>query len=133
MSSTEPNSRLEILLQALLNGEIPDIRPQSRAEVYLLALCDKSINGGSATPGSDGGYYTPTFTQVDNNTVKVSFTASKDGMPAIEDEIITLPAGEDGNDGHTPQKGTDYFTESDKQEIIDAIFAQVIDGSEVSY
>lgn len=39
----------------------------------------------------------------------------------------------DGKDGKTPVKGTDYFTESDKQEIITEIFNQVTNGSEVSY
>lgn len=41
--------------------------------------------------------------------------------------------GIDGADGETPIKGTDYFTEADKQEIIDAIYSQVVDGNEVAY
>lgn len=39
-------SRYDMLLEALLNGETPDIRPQSRAEAYLLALCEKGVGGG---------------------------------------------------------------------------------------
>ena len=31
--------------------------------------------------------------------------------------------GQDGLDGYTPVKGTDYFTEEDKQELVDAILA----------
>lgn len=31
--------------------------------------------------------------------------------------------GEKGEDGHTPVKGVDYYTESDKQEIIDNVLA----------
>ena len=41
--------------------------------------------------------------------------------------------GQDGIDGETPIKGTDYFTEADKEEIIDAIYSQVVDGNEVAY
>ena len=38
----------------------------------------------------------------------------------------TGPAGEDG---YTPQKGVDYWTESDKQEIVDYVVDNVPDGS----
>ena len=41
--------------------------------------------------------------------------------------------GKDGQDGYTPIKGTDYFTQADKQEIINDIFNQVVNGSEVAY
>jgi hypothetical protein len=40
-------SRYEILMEALLNGDVPNIRPQSRHEAYLLALCQKGVGGGS--------------------------------------------------------------------------------------
>lgn len=33
----------------------------------------------------------------------------------------------------TPVKGVDYFTEADKQELIEAVLAAIPDGSEVSY
>lgn len=35
--------------------------------------------------------------------------------------------------GNTPQKGTDYFTESDIAEIVDAVYAKIADGNGVSY
>lgn len=40
-------------------------------------------------------------------------------------------AGPAGADGHTPVKGTDYYTEADKQELIDAVLAEFTDVSEV--
>ena len=43
------------------------------------------------------------------------------------------PQGPAGADGHTPVKGTDYWTESDKQEIIDSVLASFTNGNEVSY
>lgn len=49
------------------------------------------------------------------------------------------PAGKDGKDGqtgpagYTPIKGTDYWTDADKQEIINAVIASFTDGNEVSY
>ncbi len=41
--------------------------------------------------------------------------------------------GQYGLDGYTPQKGTDYFTTADIQDIVDAVYAKVADGNEVAY
>ena len=38
-----------------------------------------------------------------------------------------------GADGHTPVKGTDYFTEADKQELVTAVIAALPSTEEVSY
>ena len=40
------------------------------------------------------------------------------------------PAGKDGKDGYTPQKGVDYWTESDKTEIIEAAKQEVAEGAQ---
>lgn len=53
----------------------------------------------------------------------------------IRDEngkVIEVPAIK-GEDGHTPVKGTDYFTQSDIAEIVNAVYAKVADGNEVVY
>lgn len=42
-------------------------------------------------------------------------------------------AGAPGKDGHTPVKGTDYWTAADRQEIVNAVLAALPDGTEVSY
>ena len=41
--------------------------------------------------------------------------------------------GRNGADGYTPVKGTDYFTASDKAELIGAVLNALPDGDEVSY
>lgn len=41
--------------------------------------------------------------------------------------------GLDGVDGKTPVRGTDYWTDADKQEIINSVIAALPDGTEVSY
>ena len=41
--------------------------------------------------------------------------------------------GPQGPAGYTPIKGTDYWTDTDKQEIINAVIASFTDGNEVSY
>ncbi len=41
--------------------------------------------------------------------------------------------GKQGADGKTPVRGTDYWTESDRQEIVNDVIAALPDGTEVSY
>lgn len=41
--------------------------------------------------------------------------------------------GDPGEPGKTPVKGVDYFTATDKQEIVDAVLAALPDGTEVEY
>ena len=41
--------------------------------------------------------------------------------------------GTPGKDGHTPVKGTDYWTAADKQEIVNSVIAAMPDGTEVAY
>ncbi len=41
--------------------------------------------------------------------------------------------GEKGTDGYTPTKGTDYYTEADKSEMVQAVLAALPSGDEVSY
>ena len=41
--------------------------------------------------------------------------------------------GTPGAAGHTPVKGTDYWTAADKQEIVNNVLAALPDGTEVSY
>lgn len=57
--------------------------------------------------GDNGGYYTPSVNSVTANTFKISFTASKSGMPSIGDVTITLPTAKDGQDGQDGTNGAD--------------------------
>ena len=47
--------------------------------------------------GADGGYYTPSVTQTDANTMRMSFSPSKEGMTAVSETYITLPSGGSGS------------------------------------
>lgn len=50
----------------------------------------------SGSNGEDGGYYIPSVSQPDANTVKFMFESSKEGMSSVEPKTITLPAGKEG-------------------------------------
>lgn len=54
---------------------------------------------GGSTSGKDGGYYTPSVTQPDENTMRVSYTPSDSSMPEVGSKDVTLPAGPAGADG----------------------------------
>ena len=41
--------------------------------------------------------------------------------------------GEDGEDGKTPVKGVDYYTESDKAEMVQAVLLALPDGEEALF
>lgn len=92
--------------------------------------------GGSGTPGKDG--FSPiakviqtasgaiiSITDVNGTTTAIvknghdgnDGTAGKDGKD-----------GKNGADGKTPIKGEDYFTEAEKQEIIDEVLEQIPEG-----
>lgn len=50
--------------------------------------------GPAGADGDDGGYYSPSVSQPDANTVEFSFAASKGGMPAVEPVKVELPCKE---------------------------------------
>ena len=57
--------------------------------------------GDPGNKGSDGGYYTPTVSQPDANTLRVAYTPSQDGMPTVEQVDVVLPQGSPGSNGKT--------------------------------
>ena len=72
----------------------------------------------------DGATFTPHITE----DGIISWTNDQ-GLP--NPKPVQLKGGEDGKDGYTPQKGVDYFTEADKQEIAEQA-AELIDIPESS-
>ncbi len=53
-------------------------------------------SGGGGGEGTPGGYYTPTVSQPDANTMRVSYTPSQEGMAAVEQVDVVLPKGDSG-------------------------------------
>ena len=99
--------------------------------------------GDTGPEGEAGGYYTPAVTQPDANTMRLSFSPSKEGMTAVSETYITLPSGGSGSvaiDSTLTVSGQaadakavgdainrvnsaieakqDHLTEQDKQEIV---------------
>ena len=57
---------------------------------------DPGQQGEKGESGEDGGYYTPGVTQPNSNTLRISFAASKEGMPSVSSKDITLPSSGGG-------------------------------------
>lgn len=74
-----------------------------------------------------GGYYTPTVEQTESETLRVNFTPSNAEMPAVAPVDVTLPQGPAGDAGHSPVKGTDYWTEGDRAAIKAEALADLAD------
>lgn len=73
--------------------------------------------------GKDGGYYTPTVDDDGNLT----WAASEEGMPEIDGTNIKGPKGD------TPVKGTDYFTDEDKAEMVKEVLEAMPEDESVKY
>ena len=85
----------------------------------------KGDKGDTGSPGKDG--HSPVVTAPTSGkttTISVDGTA----IATVEDGTDGAPGvagapGKNGTDGHTPVKGTDYWTTSDKAEIVAEVTA----------
>lgn len=109
---------------------------------HLYVDLDKTYDLGKVTGGSGGGG--SVSMRVDSgyiqysagggtwaNLIAVADLKGEPGTPG-KNGVDGAP-GKDGADGKTPARGTDYWTEADKQEIINSVIAALPDGTEVSY
>ena len=94
--------------------------------INLIAEADlKGDKGDPGAPGKDG--HSPVVTATKSGkttTISVDGTA----IATVEDGADGTPGvagapGKNGTDGHTPVKGTDYWTASDKAEIVAEVTA----------
>lgn len=70
-------------------------------------------------PSEDGGYYAPSVDAAGNLT----WTASKPDMPDIPGANIKGGKGDKGDPGDTPEKGVDYWTAADRQQMVSDVLA----------
>lgn len=116
-------------------GFVAQPEPPDDTNLLWIDTDDETSDEPETEPG---GYYTPTITQPDANTMLVAYTPSTEGMPSVEPVQVTLPAGPRGEtgpagpqgetgpagaNGKTPVRGTDYWTDADKQEMVNSVLA----------
>ena len=106
-----------IRVAGLLGKDIQSAAINDSGHLILTLTDGTTLNAGVAK-GSDG--VTPHIG--DNGNWYIGSTDT--GKPS---------RGTAGAPGKTPVKGTDYWTEADKQEIVNSVIAALPDGTEVSY
>ena len=89
--------------------------------------------GTNGTNGIDGQSATITVGSVTTLEAGSNATVTNVGTETNAIFNFGIPKGENGTDGHTPVKGTDYYTEADKQEMIELVLASLPSAEEVSY
>lgn len=106
-------------------GSASDVVTRQEMEDYV------AEHGGSGSSGENGATFTPSVSE--DGTL--SWTNDK-GLDNPASVNIMGPQGETGPagaDGVTPVKGTDYWTEEDKTEIVSDVLAALPQAEEVSY
>ena len=98
-----------------------------------IATVEDGADGKPGAAGADG--ITPTIGPNGNWFLGATDTGKpsrgETGTPGKDGP--TGAPGAPGAAGHTPVKGTDYWTAADKQEIVNSVIAALPDGTEVSY
>ena len=83
--------------------------------------------------GQAAGFGTPTASATplaSGEQPTVNISASGPNTAKVFDFRFGIPVGADGK---TPVKGVDYYTEADKEEMVQAVLAALPNGDEVSY
>lgn len=85
--------------------------------------------GSKGDPGADG--FSP-IAKVETITNGATITITdKNGTTTAT--ILNGAKGEPGTNGTTPVKGVDYYTEADKQEMVQLVLAAIPSAEEVNY
>lgn len=85
--------------------------------------------GSKGDPGADG--FSP-VAKVETITNGATITITdKNGTTTAT--ILNGAKGDPGTNGTTPVKGVDYYTEADKQEMVQLVLAAIPSAEEVNY
>lgn len=111
------------------------------ADGTAIATVEDGADGAPGKDGADGQNGAPGAKGKDGVTPTIGSNGNwylgAPGAPGAQGEKGEKgekgDPGTPGAAGHTPVKGTDYWTAADKQEIVNNVLAALPDGTEVSY
>lgn len=94
-----------------------------------ISYVENKIN--EITYGKIGAIPVPSTATVGQTIVVKS--VNENGKPTAWEavDMQSGPAGADGNDGYTPVRGTDYWTDEDKTEIVDSVVSTLSNKTEI--
>ena len=125
VQNADTNAYIEKTFIKTINGKTPDENGNVEIEVG-------SGGGGSGEAGKDGISCTHEW----NGTVLTVTSASGTSTANLKgakgdkgDTGATGEAGKNGSDGKTPVRGTDYWTEADKDEIKSYVDTAILGGA----
>lgn len=112
-------------------GDLADLTTEAK-DTLVAAINEVARTGGAGSMDlrvADGYVqYSTDSGSTWQNLIAVAELKGADGSQGPRGE-----PGTPGAAGHTPVKGTDYWTAADKQEIVNNVLAALPDGTEVSY
>jgi hypothetical protein len=121
-----------------MTGEIMDVEfiTDEHLEVDLGEIAGSSIGGGT-TVISVKANYNQTNPNADDYIIGRENIVGKEDLASVTEEILAeaKASGEfDGKDGYSPIRGTDYWTDADKAEMVSAVVSALpkYDGEVVS-
>lgn len=85
----------------------PDLYTQLIKEIDSGKKIAQSVREDADSGKFNGGWYTPSVTQTDENTLRMDFTPSKGDMPDVEHTDIMLPDGGGGTSDHSKLSNRD--------------------------
>jgi hypothetical protein len=112
-------------LQGLLDSKL---NSSDLSEAVSSALADAKASGEfDGTDGKDGSSITIT------NISESSVDGGSNIVTFSNGDTLTIKNGTNGSAGYTPIKGTDYYTEADKAEMVNLVLAALPSASGVSF
>ena len=85
----------------------PDLYTQLIKEIDSGKKIAQSVREDADAGKFNGGWYTPSVTQTDENTLRMDFTPSKGDMPDVAHTDIMLPSGGGGTSDHSKLSNRD--------------------------
>ena len=118
------DGNMEIIMQEIL-------KPENTTVIVEQVLEQIAGRLPSGEDGKDGVTFTP-YVDAEGN---LSWTndGGRDNPATVNIRGKDGKIGEDGKDGKTPEKGVDYFTEEDKQEIVEGVKESLPKASEIDF